>query len=66
VEKGRRMIKRKRRCRSVILFSDDFAENPCTFRCLLKEGHKGDHTEGGNQWGKKYCLRWKRRKKGEK
>ena len=52
---------RPRKCRSVIQFSDDFHDNPATFRCGLLSGHWGDHTEEGLLYGTAYRVSWAKR-----
>jgi len=46
-------------CKTIMIFGDDFADNPCTFRCMLPDNHEGRHREWGNLHGKyPYTLEW--------
>jgi len=38
---------KKGECDSEIIFADDFGDNPCTFHCQLKNGHRGKHRAVG-------------------
>lgn len=52
------------RCDASIKIGDDYGDNETTFRCQLKNGHKGPHQE---KWstGKNYDIEviWQKRKK---
>lgn len=50
--------KKTEKCNATIKFGDDFGDNETTFHCQLKEGHRGEHEECGDMYGKKYALKW--------
>lgn len=39
----------KKRCPAILELSDNLGDNPCTFRCRKKLGHKGPHEEISNR-----------------
>lgn len=41
----------KTKCKSKIVFGDDFGDNEATFRCQLAHGHNGLHEESGSLYG---------------
>ncbi len=46
-------------CKSEIRFGDDFGDNPCTFHCELRKGHKGKHQETGRMYNQqRYKVVW--------
>jgi len=48
----------KDKCKSKIVFGDDFGDNDCTFHCQLEKNHKGKHRETGTMSEQKYILEW--------
>jgi len=34
-----------KKCEALLILGDDYGDNPITFRCQLKEGHRGMHVE---------------------
>ena len=54
-------MSRKKKCKALIIFGDDYGDNTCTFHCQLPEGHEGPHQEKGEMYGKyPYCLMWEK------
>ncbi len=46
-------------CQATIEFADDYGDTPCTFHCMLPEGHNGDHEETGELFGQTFRVTWK-------
>jgi len=51
-----------KKCKAIIQFGDDYADNCSTFHCQLEEGHEGKHRESGDMgYGVSpipYLLEW--------
>ena len=52
-----------KKCKSTIVFGDDYGDNSTTFHCQLEKGHVGNHKEVGDQNGSPYKLEWTQDKK---
>lgn len=50
-----------KKCKSIMIFGDDFGDNRCTFHCEKPAGHKSVHREAGKMYGRySYRLTWQK------